>query len=1434
MNLKFQKYLNKTLVRSLVIVLCFSLTLPHLGLNHLRASSVNSPEEAKALALAHERITEYNSLLDELSLKADNPSRAPFLLDRFRLLDQEVYKPYMDDVANLKSAIMKNEIVLHQIDEVGRAFSNIGLKFDSEEDKIFTAFNFVSTHLEGFSKGIDEKIAAYFEYHLIGDKKKLAGFKKKYKVDNAGNKVKKRNRAALGYKKLASGYSSFELSESTKNLINESGLKIEGSQLKINESVVTEYFDSIKENVLDFVDDNPSKPNYYKSNLTLVIRDLKGEEVTSQKQRTFLNPMEVKNGYQSELYGEEVKFSLFSKDGIELHRFHRPVQFAQVYGEFVLYQEKGSDKLLFIDMRYFKDNLGDTRLPVFEYPLNLTKETKSVEIKDGSLFINGDQKINRASLGFISRINEITFNIAVGMSDPESFSRSKNLIKELGHYFDKMMEEQGNKIKNKLQLSLHNTEKLQEFLGQQKRDVDLLAKSKGFDSIPDAPDGLDKEEAIIYKQLKSKGELNSVLLDSNRGVQNSRKFLTRLNLTISKMTMPRPTGVKVLTKNLYMLVGFAKSKEERMTAFDNIAELKIYKMMKYGAVASGAIYLGGQLPETYAFNLMDVLAIGKAGAQGTMSYLQNMEYGLAFPKLFASQAAIVFEGPLHVLDYFSGGNSGKFLMGITSVLAMPMMLFAVPHFIVNSLSAMKGMSGKWNGLRDQGFSKIETLKKSFIEHVAGNREMYTQALSEAEKGVSGGEIDLPEQELEELKEIIKDLKSKAPKEGKVAKMFAKVKSQLGKMTSIFKKSSDDVKEIKTLGSAFKDFMLSYPSLTNTFRFLGVAWNYFFLSRSFFFKPSTWAVPFIYPNYYSVSSDSVTILKDGTQRIAKRLQDDEKQKISHGVQHHASDFNGGRKTWAQIFKERTSNTSSELKALRQWEEAIIPVEQIAQQVALQKALGALAKNIKKSDTLKTFFESATPNLSQSPSTGIEDLASKAIHNLKGKDKAFFRAYFTRIFDETMVEYLKSEAINKQGEKVRSKIEAMNLKEIKAESISWLDDLEEHSEKLSTSSEVRTKLTAEISKVADKVEETKSIVEFADKASRELGFFFNRRKENFRHGMYKTMTPASLQVSRYLVSKRGLKNPKAVARAVREQVASLLINQPIGILAAIIMYAGVEGSVLQIFHPDEMFGPNSFFYLSRYLFLNGLVIGTVMGMAGDIWIKVQMDNRLASQGGFDTVPLKGDMKRGFWKYYFKNWKNPQNSFADNFADDLQLIWANLPNYLLSYTVEAFAAFRRFDIGFFIQSFLGMGLPIGSLYRKIDQQFELASTWVNGQIPQKYRSHPIAQEYIGTTIQGYRYKFNLFTEAYTTLIGYVESAYYLNSTEEYGPRSRLRLFFGGYTPTELAALSLRSIGEFFGVLSVPQLGISVDVTGITDKCEDLLTNNYTDWLKVSPRGN
>jgi hypothetical protein len=498
----------------------------------------------------------------------------------------------------------------------------------------------------------------------------------------------------------------------------------------------------------------------------------------------------------------------------------------------------------------------------------------------------------------------------------------------------------------------------------------------------------------------------------------------------------------------------------------------------------------------------------------------------------------------------------------------------------------------------------------------------------------------------------------------------------------------------------------------------------------------------------------------------------------------NELNGGSRTRFTEMRMKLFD-KTRLAELESWENALLDVEAKISKQVMRKTLTELTLHLENSKDLQKIFTS----------TGVNKISDKVLSELDSDSRNFFRVYYDRLLDKSLRHYLTSKGMDVQN--------------------SNLDDL---------------KTPASVQDLNITVSEATAIVNDAATSAlavdvrRDLDKLFSpsAAKSKFKTKLTSRLAPENnRQISRIETVNRQANKPQAMARAVRGMIASNIVDKPMELMFIFMCFAGIQQGMLAPIQ-DEMFSENSWFHLSKMIFSQGFIYGVISGVFADIWMKLQMDEK--NEGSFENVPTGQDAEGSFLKYYFKKtFKTPENSLWKNHLHNLKIIWANMKAAFTTMFLVGLATLGRFDIDAYVVGYLfAYFSPMSALSMKLEQGFELASAYYAKDIPEQYRSHPKAQEYLNTTLSKKRLWFNVFFKTYENIIGNLIMTFQMGKTALLGTRSFSRILLGGFTFTEVSALGLRTAGEAAGKI-IPGAG------KIADACETILTNNYTDWEKV-----
>lgn len=605
--------------------------------------------------------------------------------------------------------------------------------------------------------------------------------------------------------------------------------------------------------------------------------------------------------------------------------------------------------------------------------------------------------------------------------------------------------------------------------------------------------------------------------------------------------------------------------------------------------------------------------------------------------------------------------------------------------------------------------------------------------------------------------------------------------------------------------ALKTFTFSYPSLTLTFTSLGNIWGGFFISRSLAYSRASYKMMAVYPKFFTVAAQDMKVVTV------------------------PSLFNGGELTRTELRERQRTMSPEQLNELITFEQSVIPLEQESYRRSLELASKALLQFINDPETMKQLISTnELPRVglawheieNLAPSIGVTKLSSAKLKSLPTDVQAYFRSFAFALSNQLTLNALKN--IGQKEGFIAEGTDAKSLKLLLA------GRSQEHLKNGQPSLLQNIDVPAEIQKALSQVDltafdqEVRRIVEAKSKEDKELKSHFE-----FKGKLLAKLDPSGNQMGRYLKSRQKLGEFAAAARAVRNEIAGMFVDTPMRVFATFVMFAGVlDGSMLQPIH-DEMFGPNSFFYASRYLVFNEFVLGTILGVMANTWFKVAIDARQDDAGSFDKLPMVSDQKKGFWRYVIKSgWKNPSNTWAANHLTYLALVWYNIPAAIITITIMNAITLGRFDLGSFMAGYLFMALtPLTGIGVKIEQSFELAASWVAGQLPYKLRTNQVVLDYLQAASQKKRFIFNVWQGAYSISVNTITDIMILANSAKHGSRAFLNLVLYGYQPEELISKFLQKVVTFAGWIP--------GVEQVARACESVLTRNNTalDPAKLFP---
>ena len=585
------------------------------------------------------------------------------------------------------------------------------------------------------------------------------------------------------------------------------------------------------------------------------------------------------------------------------------------------------------------------------------------------------------------------------------------------------------------------------------------------------------------------------------------------------------------------------------------------------------------------------------------------------------------------------------------------------------------------------------------------------------------------------------------------------------------------KDITKLRQAIAHLFFGYSSWSKTFRAFAKGYNYFFIARSFVFRPITLATLIIHSNYYN--------------RVYKKS-------------HKATSLNGGvglpfvkmKEYLAMaVTKNTRASVKESLERLKEFESQIIPVERQYLKAATEQAFIAL---VKQSATKPELLEALKDGVSYNPSDVLSKFKNK-------KHKMFFRAYQEELFNKAMLEYLEEQT----GIKAKST-------KIKKNLIKQLDQ--------------EIKLPKESMKIVrervQRIVQQNDIEGEALKTTTGLDTFLKRIRLKHEMKIEKVLNPKkSIVMERFDAAEKGIDDPEGMARVSRQQISKLLIDKPIEFVILLLIYAGVDQGLLRILHSD-MFNEEAFFHFSRFAIWYGYFANLSLDVLGGGWQKIQQDSRLDDLGGFDSVPSKKDINKRFSKtrWFWKQFFSKDNSFLSNYLFSYRVIIASLPAASILFFGFGMATLGRFDLDALIGVYLvGLVSGIAAMEFKFENAFEKSANFalkdlvkkgMDFENDKKLLSHPLIQSHKSKELVKLRAIYNTkYSILFDNPIIFLQEAI-ANLDTALGSRALQRLFFGGHLITEYVLGAVDSL-ERANLLP----------SSVSDSCRKLFMKNRKD---------
>lgn len=633
-------------------------------------------------------------------------------------------------------------------------------------------------------------------------------------------------------------------------------------------------------------------------------------------------------------------------------------------------------------------------------------------------------------------------------------------------------------------------------------------------------------------------------------------------------------------------------------------------------------------------------------------------------------------------------------------------------------------------VKEKGYQTLETLKN--LKSLFIERQQKAQDRYEKLSAEKKMEVT-PEQEAKAQEFLQNEKLMRKEKRSFLGRWL----NSLGrsKLFSRFKKNDGGKthQEIRSFRKALTHFAFSYASFTNSGKIYSQIWNAYFGFRSFVLEPVLFVKFAFYPRLFKVATSNPF-------HLVNRYNGGSISRVDHGL---------------RLLKEGGDFLKNG-KKLKEWENLFLELESKLLPMVMDEAKKEVAKYMSIEELQKTLL-----------SGGLQSLGESKLKSLSLESKLFYSVYYKKLFSQVMEDIVEGELF-KGGEGSLSFQKRQSLERLK-----------------------------QVLKRADFLKLTSIQKDLALKETLDVvgeGSLFQKAKEHLSRRLYQKLSPhLNTQVNRITTVNRKINEPEALARGVRSMIASNVVDKPLELMTLFIATAGISSGIMRPLYP-EMFSDDSWFYLSRYLFTNGFIYGTLTGVLAHVWMKVQQDEM--NEGNFGVIPDEAEAKKGFLPWLWKQgFKNPKNSFWKNQKHYWKIITANLKAALVSTVIVNMITLGRVELdGLFAGYFLAYTVMSNGFLWKLEQAFDLATGWFYAHIPKDIRHVPMVRNKVEGRISRAKMTYNFFYKNLENFSGFFLSNLGNVSTEKLGSRSMVRMLLGGEILTEKVANATTALSEKF----------------------------------------
>lgn len=447
-------------------------------------------------------------------------------------------------------------------------------------------------------------------------------------------------------------------------------------------------------------------------------------------------------------------FTISYQDKV-LHYFDKQISWIASFKNYIVFLDsnfinKDQTTISFIDLEYFSEAIGSTKLPIFSLPVSLDskqlaslKNPNSIEVTDKELKI-GSFIISANEMLVLSRLQQMGFNATVSMISPEAQQYNVQEIRDLLSSYKEGLQEHIPELKQnpnkesykKVLNIIQSYLEIRNDLGSSQNKTSSFARQDALRRKVEKT----KTKAVWFQKFSEAIDQDISFQKDLKQMSDHLESKTKVNQRflsfIMWLTRPQPLGAPKIERALGYLAGTVlpgESFASRMTALkEATAHFYSFKIPRYGTAA-----------------LVGMAAMAHPDSSYLLSQMINtsVTWFAHIGELFSvsGKSAFAFLGNTDALPdaYINDGKSEYFIKGLAALATMTLGSLGLMSISINSHYLKRAYDDyKVKHHRQKAKTTLLNFKDFFVSHMNQQRQAFVENLGASELTKIGLPMDI--------------------------------------------------------------------------------------------------------------------------------------------------------------------------------------------------------------------------------------------------------------------------------------------------------------------------------------------------------------------------------------------------------------------------------------------------------------------------------------------------------------------------------------------------------------------------------------------------------------------------------------------------------------------------------------------------------------------